>query len=116
MSNIPGVNSMPVLDDSRTISAMVSNNEIANILRNVSNVLDDTNFAEFIDGWVNIDHKSAVNASTAKSTKRHSKVTPTELSTRWGIGLEAAKQTLKASTQRTIRTAVQPLHCRYRSK
>ena len=45
---------------------------------------------------------------------RHSKATPEHLSKIWNIGLETAKRTLKVTTQRGIRTAIHPLHRRYR--
>jgi hypothetical protein len=33
----------------------------------------------------------------------------------WGIGIEKAKETLSVTTQRGIRQAIHPLHCRYRT-
>ena len=32
----------------------------------------------------------------------------------WRIGIETAQQTLQVMTQRGVRTAIHPLHCRYR--
>jgi hypothetical protein len=40
---------------------------------------------------------------------------PLSLSKRWQIGLDTAKATLKVTTQRGIRTAIAPLHRRYRT-
>ncbi len=44
------------------------------------------------------------------TSERHSCVTFENLSRKWNIGLETAKQTLQVTTQRGIRTAVHPLH------
>ena len=51
---------------------------------------------------------------SAITTDRHSKVGPEELARKWNIGLESAKRTLQVTTQRGVRTAVHPLHRRYR--
>ena len=56
------------------------------------------------------------NVSAARSTTRHTNMTPADLSRRWGIGLEAATQTIAVTTQRGLRTAVHPIHKRYRTK
>jgi hypothetical protein len=45
---------------------------------------------------------------------RHSKVTPEELSRKWNIGLQTAKDTLKVTTQKGIRTAIHPMSRRVR--
>ncbi len=47
------------------------------------------------------------------TSERHSSVTFENLSRKWNISLEAAKQTLQVTTQRGIRTAVHLLHRRY---
>jgi hypothetical protein len=53
---------------------------------------------------------------TAIGTKtRHSQVSPEDLSRKWRVGIGTARQTLKATTQRGIRTAVHPLTRRYRT-
>ena len=49
------------------------------------------------------------------SKKRHSEVTPEQLSERWNIGLAQAKQTIKVTTQRGVRSAILPLSRRYRT-
>lgn len=50
-----------------------------------------------------------------ESGERHSIVSAEDLSRRWGIGLGSAKQTLKVTTQRGVRSAILPLSRRYRS-
>lgn len=52
---------------------------------------------------------------TFQSTGRHSSTTPEELSERWQIGLAQAKETLKRTSQRLLRSAVMPLARRYRA-
>jgi hypothetical protein len=49
------------------------------------------------------------------SKTRHLVVTAEELSRKWRVGINTARQTLKATTQRGIRTAVHPLTRRYRT-
>ena len=56
---------------------------------------------------------SAVIGATFTS-ERHSAVTFENLSRKWNIGLETAKRTLQVTTQQGVRTAVHPLHRRYR--
>jgi len=50
------------------------------------------------------------------SETRHSTITPEELSRKFRCGLETAKKTLKRTTQRGVRTAIHPLHRRYRER
>ncbi len=52
---------------------------------------------------------------TFQSKGRHSTVSPEDLSERWQIGLEQARETLKQTTQRLARSAVMPLARRYRA-
>jgi hypothetical protein len=54
-------------------------------------------------------------AKTFLSKQRHSIVTPEEISDRWQIGLKQAKETLDATTQKYVRSALLPLSRRYRS-
>ncbi len=49
------------------------------------------------------------------SKERHSAVTSENLSKRWNIGLNQAKQTLKVTTQRGVRSAILPVSQRYRT-
>jgi hypothetical protein len=52
---------------------------------------------------------------TFQSKERHSAVTPEDLSERWHISLFAAKETLKRTTKKTVRSAVLPLARRYKA-
>ena len=54
-------------------------------------------------------------AQTFQSKERHSTVTPSDLSERWYIGLGQATQTLKATTQRLMHSAILPLSRQYRT-
>jgi hypothetical protein len=53
--------------------------------------------------------------SAVGSKTRHSDVTPEELSRKWRVGIDTARQTLKVTTQLGVRTAVHPLTRRYRT-
>lgn len=54
-------------------------------------------------------------ARTFESKKRHTSVTPEDLSERWHISLRQATETLKRTTQKIVRSAVLPLARRYRA-
>ena len=43
------------------------------------------------------------------TNERHSKVTPEELSRKWNVGLQTAKDTLRVTMQKGIRTAIHPM-------
>lgn len=53
-------------------------------------------------------------ANTAMSKQQHSMVTPEKISDRWQTGLKQASNTLPASTQHYVRSALLPLSRRYR--
>ena len=54
-------------------------------------------------------------AKTLVSTERHTSVTPKDLSKRWGIRLQQAKEKLKMTTQKIVRSDTMPLGRRYRA-
>jgi hypothetical protein len=58
-------------------------------------------------------HAESAEISATFTSERHSSVNFENLSRKWNIGLETAKQTLLVTTQRGVRTAVHPLHRRY---
>ena len=52
---------------------------------------------------------------TFLSANRHSSTTPEDLSETWGLSLAQATLTLKATTQKLVRSAIMPLARRYRA-
>ena len=52
---------------------------------------------------------------TFQSKKRHTDVTPQDLSERWCISIKQAFETLKRTTQRIVRSAIMPLGRRYKA-
>ena len=64
---------------------------------------------------VGVEMPDLPQAKSFQSKGRHSSVSPADLSERWQIGLEQAKETLKRTTQRLTRSAVMPLARRYRA-
>jgi len=52
--------------------------------------------------------------ASASSTTQHSSVTPERVSRLFGVGLNKAKDLLRVTTQRGVRTAVHPITRRYR--
>ena len=54
-------------------------------------------------------------AHTFQTKGRHSSISPEDLSERWQIGISTAKETLKRTSQRLVRSAVMPLARRYRA-
>ena len=77
--------------------------------RLISAVNIATTYREDIDKW-NEDQK----VSSIISNERHSKATPEELARKWNIGLQTAKDTMRVTTQRGIRTAIHPMTRRVR--
>jgi hypothetical protein len=60
---------------------------------------------------------ASVSCGSTVTSQRKSTTTPEELSRKWGIGLETAKKTLNATTQRGVRTDCSaPLHRRYSTR
>ena len=59
-------------------------------------------------------HRDPSNASFVGSRDRHSQVNAETVARRFRCGIETAQKTLKATTQRGIRQAMQPLNRRYR--
>ena len=52
---------------------------------------------------------------TFSSSDRHTDISAEQLSERWGIGIKTARETLRKTTQRFLRSAVLPLSRRYRA-
>ena len=75
------------------------------------NVTDTTKFRKIAQ----VDVAGVPAAKTFVSTERHTSVTPEELSERQGIGFQQAKETLKRTTQKIVRSATMPLGRRYRA-
>jgi hypothetical protein len=75
---------------------------------NISSILRRTSQVE-------VEIQDVPQAKSFQSKGRHSSVSPEELSERWQIGLEQAKETLKRTTQRLARSAVMPLARRYKA-
>ena len=57
--------------------------------------------------------QTVINATI--TSERHSSVNFENFSRMWNIGLETTKRTLQVTTQRGVRTAVHPMHGRYRA-
>jgi hypothetical protein len=73
--------------------------QCSSVLSSVSNTLNDDSFYSSLLSHVNISHTS---------TRRKNVIDAERLATTWNIGIEAAKQTLKATTQRGIRSVANP--------
>jgi hypothetical protein len=69
---------------------------LLNDLSCISSIFDDS-------------YATTINVSMTSTTKRAPKITPEQLSQRWGIGLQAAKDTLKVTTQKGIRHITGPI-------
>jgi hypothetical protein len=97
--------------------------EIERQLGDISQVYNEREFCNRLISAVNIatpyrddiDQREAERrACSIISNDRHSKVSPEELARKWNIGIRTAKDTLKVTTQRGIRTAVHPMTRRMR--
>ena len=77
--------------------------------RLISSVNIATTYRDDVDEAIERRKESGVHM-----TDRHSKVGPEELSRKWNIGLQTAKDTLDVTTQHGVRTAVHPMSRRLR--
>ena len=59
-------------------------------------------------------HKRTSDIKKVKARHKHSKITPESIAYMMNIGLDKAKQMLTTTTQKGIRTAIHPIHRRYR--
>ena len=94
------------LDQLPVVAALERHPETDTIMSNISPVYSGKEFTQRVAASVNI--------ASVITKDRHSKVTPEELSRKLGIGLETAKRTVEVTTQYGVRTALHPLHKRYR--
>jgi hypothetical protein len=69
------------------------------VLRGVSEVLVSETFHELPSMDSVSSYQEMHNIQGVVSATRHSKVSPEELARKWGIGIEAAKNTLRVTTQ-----------------
>jgi hypothetical protein len=60
-------------------------------------------------------NKTSVKVSAVDTRARHTKLSVEEVSKKFGVGLEKARKTLKATTQYGIRHAVHPVSRQYRT-
>jgi hypothetical protein len=96
-----------------TVSTLISDrkSEISAVLSSVSSTLVDDDFVCGMEQsvWITL----VVASSTVRTKLRHSTMEPRELLHCWGIGLSIAQKNLRMPTQKGLRTAAHPLHCRY---
>jgi hypothetical protein len=87
------------------------------LLANISPVYNTRALAALYSSTVRAGTPTGTETGTVAATitsDRHTKVTPENLSRIWNVGLDTAKRALQVTTQRGIRTALHPLHRRYR--
>ena len=99
----------------RSVQAAVQSGDVEPGLVQISSVFCTKEMAENI---IKQQHIGAIDVEARKtfvSNERHSAVTSEQLCERWNIGFKHAKQTLKVTTQRGVRSAILPLSRRYRT-
>ena len=84
-------------------------------LLQISSVFSLSEMAENMRDQRNISTVDVAERKTFISKERHPAVTSENLSERWNIGLNQAKQTLRVTTQRGVRSAILPASRRYRT-
>lgn len=94
----------------RSIYALRSGQPETVHLSAVSSTLVEDEFLRNLEATVKVTL-----ASTATG-KRSNEITAEVLAKRWGVGLDTARNTLKVTTQKGIRSFTHPLHRRYRTK
>jgi hypothetical protein len=80
------------------------------VLRSISEALVDRSYREFPIVEIEAISRAKRDACGLVSATRHSKVSPEEMARKWGIGIEAAKETLQVTTQHVVQQAIHPLH------
>jgi hypothetical protein len=95
-------------------NAQAIDDRVSTELSSVSDVYDDPTFLTRVIGAVNIHDIRTRNTAYIGVRDRHSHVSVEEVARKFKCGIEAARQTLKATTQLGIRHAIHPLHRRYR--
>ena len=89
------------------ISCVYNDRELCDRL--ISSINIATAHREDVDDW-----SATRRAFSIISNERHSAVTPEELARKWNIGLQTAKETVRVTTQKGIRTAMHPMTRRVR--
>jgi hypothetical protein len=84
-------------------------------LASVSTALCDETLLPRLCASVRVAATGRQDASPVYTDERHSSVGPENLARLWNIGLEAARHTLKTTTQIGVRHTVRPLSRRYRT-
>ena len=92
----------------------ISDNEFAT---SDFNIYDRSRLTERLIAEVNVTDvlEDVPSRRTFIAKERHPQVSPEELSERWCIGLQQAKNTIKITTQKGVRSAILPLSRRYRA-
>jgi hypothetical protein len=109
------------LFDAKEVSESIS--VVPRVLSDISNTLNDRLFVSAIRSTVEVTYDDTVKTkidtestkariSSAKTKPRY-RLTPEILSQKWNIGLEAAKRTLRVTTQKGIKTGADPSIARH---
>ena len=89
------------------ISSAYGEKEFCNRLISAMNIV--TRYQEDID-----QREDERKVSGVITSERHLRVTPAEVARKWNIGLQTAKDTLRVTTQKGIRTVIHPMTRRVR--
>jgi hypothetical protein len=84
------------------------------VFSGVSTIYNEREMTHRLIGAVNVACADRRDVDAIMSNDRHSKVTAEDLVRTWNIGLQTAKDTLKATTQRGVRTSTRPMSRRVR--
>jgi hypothetical protein len=102
----------------RTVCAIdhVPQPSVERICQSNLSIFDPARMLRHMVSSVNITtaHRDDTRIAYIGAKDRHSRVTPETVAMKFRCGLETAKKTLKATTQRGVRHSVHPLHRRYR--
>ena len=98
----------------RWLFAMHRYTEVSAALRDVSNSLQEESLLEMLEKFLKMQLPSRNTSTTSKNW--HHKTNNNLLARRWGITLETAANTIKSTTQKGARSAVQHLHRSYCTK
>lgn len=66
--------------------------------------------------YTDVIHNGIQSILAASSGKRKAQVSAEQLAKKWAVGQQVAKDTIKATTQSFVRSAMHPIECRFKTK
>ena len=110
--NVSGMTSSHIFDEVETDVDVFNLNRVTRKISSM-HIVDESKILTYEKDFTPTSDTPVLH--TFQSTNRHSDVSAQDISERWGISLAQAAKTLKATTQKFLRSATLPLSRRYRA-